>query len=93
MAKPVLVEVEWQDARSVYKDIRLEKVPDKCLLVHRFTTGYLILKDRERMIIANTYDPADQHDDESAADFTVIPRGWVKNVVFLAPVKKEEGEE
>lgn len=78
--KPVRVEVEWQDARSVYKDFRLEKVAEKCQLVHRFTMGYLVVKDRERLVVANTYDPADEHDTESAADFTVIPRGWVKNI-------------
>ena len=81
--KPKLVEVEWTDARSVYDCISLKEAPARVQLVQRYTVGYLILKDRERVMVAGTYDPRDEHDEEGGADFTVIPRGWVKNIVDL----------
>jgi hypothetical protein len=55
--KPKLVEVEWTDARSVYDCISLKEAPARVQLVQRYTVGYLILKDRERVMVAGTYDP------------------------------------
>ena len=83
--KPKLVEVEWQDARSVYECFSLKDAVTKVQLSNRVSVGYLLVKDRERVLLAGTYDPRDEHDEEGGADFTVIPRGWVKEIRELMP--------
>lgn len=95
--KPKLVEVEWTDARSVYEQFPLTTAIEKCTLVQRVTVGYVVLKDRERLLLAHTYDPPNEHEAEGGADFTVIPRGWVKEIRELQPAtdgetKKEPSE-
>lgn len=94
MAKPKLVEVEWQDARSKYEQFSFKEAIEQVTLIHRFSVGYLVYKDRERLLICATYDPSEsEHDIEGGDDFTSIPRGWVKNVVTLTPSTPEEKEE
>jgi hypothetical protein len=88
--KPKLVEIEWTDARSVYDCFTLKDAPARCQLVERHTVGYIVLKDRERGLIAGTYDPHDEHDEEGGCDWTVIPRGWVKKITELAASGKSE---
>jgi len=97
MKRPPVVEAEWFDARSVYEQIEVAHVADKVQLSQRFTVGYLVHRDRERVIIAGTFDPAekkiskdDTPDADGAADFTVIPRSWV---VKLRSATVEEEEE
>jgi len=84
--KPKIVEVEWSDARSVYECMSLPLAIETVQPFEgRQTVGYLIVKDRERIVVAGTYDKKDQHDAEGGADFTVIPRGWVKRITELVP--------
>ena len=95
--KPPIVEVEWLDARSVYEQIELGHVAEKCNLLPRWSVGYLVHKDRERIVIAGTFDPAEKKldrdhtpDDDGGADFTIIPRGaWLKSLTVLVPEKEE----
>jgi len=98
---PKRVEVEWFDARAVYEQIELSHVAEKVQLTRRFSLGYLVFKDRERLIIAATFDPAEKRlssdhavDEDGGADFTVIPRGWIKAITELqvvsGPPEKEE---
>lgn len=94
--RPKLVEVEWHDARSIYEQIELGHVAEKCNLFHRFTVGYLVHKDKERVIVAGTFDPAEKKlsenhlpDDDGGADFTVFPRGWITAIVALETAEKE----
>lgn len=88
--KPKLVEVEWDDARSVYSQLAMREVVEKCPLVRRYTAGYLVHRDRERLIVAGTYDPENEHEPEGGADFTTIPRGWIKAIVDLEPARKSD---
>lgn len=96
---PKRVEVVWEDARSVYEQIELGHVAEKCVTLIRYSLGYLVHRDKERLVIAATFDPAEKKldsghtpDDDGGADFTVIPRGWVKRVVPLEPVQPEPEE-
>lgn len=86
MAKPKLVEIEWVDARSKYEELGLTEAVAKCALVRRHSVGYLVLKDRDRVLICHTYDPAETEQDiEGGCDWTVIPKGWVKSIIELNP--------
>lgn len=94
MAKPKLVEVEWQDARGKYEQLSFKEAIEQVTLIHRFSVGYLVLKDRERVVICATYDPSEtEHDVEGGDEFTAIPRGWVKKITDLNPSSTEEKEE
>lgn len=97
---PPMVKIEWVDARSIYEQIELCAVERKCHLSQRFTLGFLVHKDREKLVLAGTFDPAERKldpdytpDDDGGADFTVIPRGWIKGIVTLDPSTAQEKEE
>lgn len=92
-----VVEVEWSDARTVYEQIELGQAADKVQLSQRFTVGYLVHKDRARLIVAGTFDPAekkhDAHqtpDEDGGADFTCIPRAWAAKITTLVPTTEAE---
>ena len=95
-----IVECEWLDARSVYEELELAEVSEKLHLCRRYSVGYLIFKDRERLIIAATFDPAEKKldarftpDGDSADDFTVIPRQWAQRIITLVPAETETEQE
>ena len=80
------VEVEWLDATSDFKQMSLVEAQRKCQLDTRFTLGYLLHEDENKIVVMQTYDPPEEEgDEESGADFTTIPRGWVKNITYLRP--------
>ena len=88
---PRRVQVEWTDARSVYEQMELSQAIEKCQLSRRYSLGYLIHRDKERIIIAHTFDPAERKvdrthtpDEDQGADFTIIPRGWVVAILDLS---------
>ena len=96
-----IVEVEWLDARSIYEQLSVQLVADKVQLCKRHSLGYLVHKDRERLILAATFDPAEKAlnahstpDDDGVADFTVIPRQWAQRIITLvaADEKAEDGQ-
>lgn len=94
--KPQMVEVKWLDAETKYVQMSLKKARKKCVLSERLSLGYIVLKDRERLILAHTYDPADpakSDSEERGADFTTIPRGWVVSITTLQPATEPEKEE
>jgi hypothetical protein len=84
-----MIEVEWFDARTRYEEYTFKEAPEKCQLVRRVTCGYLVMKDRERLVLAHTYDPAEEGGEEGGQDFTTIPRGWIKNIVTFEATTKE----
>ena len=83
--KPDRVEIEWLDARTVIEQVDMADIEKKAQLVRRTTLGYLVLKNRERLAVAGTFDPADDLDTEGVADITVIPRAWVQTITRLTP--------
>lgn len=90
--KPKLVEIEWVDARSVNEQLSNDEIALRCVLVKRITVGYLYAKDREKIVVASTYDPPDHFDREGAADFDVIPRGWATKITVLSPSEEEKDQ-
>jgi hypothetical protein len=85
VAKPKIVEVQWVDARSVYDAMSYANARASVHLSERHTLGYIVEKSKESLLISGTYDPSDEHDQEGGCDYTVIPRGWVKAIIELAP--------
>ncbi len=79
--KPPLVEIEWIDARDQNESFKLVDVAANVRLVHRTTSGYLVLEEAAeigplaRTILAHDWDAPDE-----VGNFTVIPSGWVKKV-------------
>lgn len=91
------MEVEWLDARMVYEQLEISEAIEKCQLSKRITIGYLVHRDRERLLICHTFDPAEKKldrkntpDEDGGADFTVIPRGWAVRITELVEDKEEE---
>jgi hypothetical protein len=88
------VRVEWIDARSVYDAIPIKLAAERCLLVTRYTLGFLVHKDRQRLVIAGTLDPESSVDNYRAeaegCDFTIIPVGWVTKIVNLGALQLDE---
>ncbi len=81
--KPKIVEVVWQDARSVYDCMSYANARASVKLSERHTVGYVVDKSRDALLVAGTYDPSDEHDQEGGCDYTIIPRGWVKSITEL----------
>lgn len=87
------VEVEWLDATSDFKQMTLAEAAKKCQLDTRFTLGFLLSEDDDKLVVMQTYDPVEHEgDEESGADFTTIPRGWVKNIIYLRVGRAPERE-
>lgn len=91
---PQRVEVEWVDATTKNDQMSFESAREKCKLDHRFTLGYVVKRTREELTICHTFDPACYNDDheDGGADFTTIPRGWVRNIVVLSPAADQAAE-
>ena len=92
--------VEWLDARTVYEQLELDEVATKVTLSHRFTFGLLVHKDRERIILAGTFDPAEKKvdraqtpDSDGGADFTTIPRTWATKITMLGALDTKAEED
>jgi hypothetical protein len=79
------VEVEWLDARSIYEEILIAKVAERVTLVRRFSLGYMVYKDKERIVLAGTFDPVEDgdKDGDGGADYTCIPTSWVIKIAEL----------
>jgi len=79
--KPPLVEVSWQDARSLFEQLPLSEAPTKITLVQRFSVGYLVARDKDRLLLCHTFDPANEEDEaDGGADYLILPRSWVVKV-------------
>lgn len=80
MSPHPLVVVEWLDACSHYSAMPLSQAV-ALPLAFRHTAGYLLHHDEERLVIAATFDPPPNPNEEPGyADITVIPTGWVKAI-------------
>ena len=87
-----LVIVHWTDARSMFDQMSIEEAASLGL-VRRQTSGFLIREDADVVTVAHTLDPAEAPGEkDSCADVTVIPRGWVNEIVRQRRVanKKEK---
>ena len=87
-----LVIVAWTDARSVFDQMSIEEA-EALGLVRRQTAGFLVHDDADVVTVAHTFDPAEAPGEkDSVADVTVIPRGWVNEIVRQRKVaaKKEK---
>lgn len=80
MKKPVLVEIHWTDARSIYDRISWSDIIGRCKLAKQVTVGYLVDRDDERTIVAHTYDPCDGSEEPDGVDITCIPTGWIDSL-------------
>lgn len=81
--RPQIVEVDWLDAcdRTFVGPIAEALVRAK--LAHRFQTGYLLRADDELVVLAQTFDPAQDDQDEAEVEsLTIIPAGWVKTLRY-----------
>jgi hypothetical protein len=79
---PPLVEITWLDAVTRTEAMAISDVPRQAVLAERVTSGYLLHENLDgRLILAHTYDVAGsgEHED-SVADVTVIPFGWVQRI-------------
>lgn len=90
--RPALIEVEWLDATTKNDQMSLSKARETCKLDHRFSVGYVVKRTREELTVCHTFDPAAYNDDneDGGADFTTIPRGWVRSITVLAPATEAE---
>lgn len=75
MAKPILVEIDWTDARDLNEACKLGDVAAFATLVHRTTSGFLVYVDEERVVLAHDWDPP-----EEVGNFTIVPTGWVTKI-------------
>lgn len=85
MKKPRRVEVTWKDAclRSSGACRRAD-IRKQAGLAVRKTVGWLVERDSEVTILAITFDPAENNEQEdSFDDLYTIPTGWIKRVKRL----------
>lgn len=75
-----LVAVHWTDARSVFDQMTFPEA-QALGLVTRVTSGFLVREDGDVVTVAHTLDPAGKGEEDAVADVTVIPRGWVQEIV------------
>lgn len=76
---PRVVEVEWLDAQKVTEQYKLSEAPAKVRLRRRRSVGWLVFQDRERILLAMTYDKPEPDEVEAQGDdFITIPRRWVR---------------
>ena len=88
--RPQLVLIDWWDARSIFTQYPLSEAASKCQLVRRVSVGFLVYRDKERLVLAHTFDPASDEDEaDGGADFLVVPRGWVVKHVELTEGKAD----
>ncbi len=78
--KPALVECGWIDARDLNETYALADIPERVKLIHRTTCGYLVYQDEERTVLAKDWDPGE--DPPEAGNFTAIPSGWIRTLVY-----------
>lgn len=86
MKKPPLVELTWTDAIDRGESCLLSEVPTSrhTRLFTRVASGYLVLHDAERTVIASDYDPPEPDDDEATVGkFLAIPSVLVKNIRYV----------
>lgn len=83
MKKPPLVELTWVDAIDRNESCLLSEVPTSryARLFTRVTSGYLVLQDEERTVLAYDFDPPEPDDEEATVGkFLAIPSSLVKQV-------------
>jgi len=74
--KPPLCEVYWWDAVDRWEQFSLEEAR-KQDLTYRCSSGYLVLQDERRVIIAHDWDDPDE-----VCNVTVIPATWVERIKY-----------
>lgn len=98
MPKPPLVEVEWIDAIERDESCLLSEVATSryTKLYRRLTTGYLVLVEEDRVVLAREYDPPEPDDEQpTVGKFCCIPAPWVKRIRYLTrkpKAKKADGD-
>lgn len=79
-----IVEVSWMDAKGPSGELTL-KAAMGIEPVLRKTLGYLVCHTTSKIVIAGTDDRGGD-DDIAFTECTVIPAGWVEQIVVLKPV-------
>jgi len=86
--------VEWLDASAENEQMTLKYGIEKMQLDRRFTLGFLIYKDRTRVVVAASYDPAGSETDLDQADgWIVVPRGWIESITTMVPAATQPEKE
>jgi hypothetical protein len=74
-----LVRVEWDDAWGSVSWTPIEVLKETEKPASIITVGWLLLKDKEKLVVATTID----EENETACLCMTIPRGCVKGMVRL----------
>lgn len=89
MKKHKIALVEWEDAQTNHfpyslspEEILEDKNIEKCITL---TLGFVINNNKERIIIS------DSMFDGRCKDTRTIPKGMVKNIIFLKDARRDEG--
>ena len=91
--RPSMVLVSWVDARSVWEQYPLSEAAAKCPLVKRESLGFIVHRDKERLLLCHTFDPAAEEDAaDGGADYLVLPRSWVVKVHELTMGGEEHAD-
>lgn len=86
--KHQLVEVHWLDACTYTNTYEVTEAIEVCKLTERKTFGVLIHRDETRVLIAGTLDK-----DGEVGDVTVVPTGWVTEIINQGPKKARKKKE
>lgn len=78
-----LVEIWWDDAAGLRHGWQSKEDPLEAQMV--LSVGFLIAENDEHIIIAQDIDPSGMHNGRSQ-----IPKGMLRNLVYLRPKKKKE---
>jgi hypothetical protein len=76
------VEVEWTDAQSSLDAISISEL-EKHPLVTTKSCGYLIKKDKEKIVLAFMVFGMNRYEEAVMKHYQIIPTGMVKKIVKL----------
>lgn len=88
MADPRLVLVEWDDAAF---EVGWAKELEELQLAYNQSVGYLLVRDKKKIVIASSWSKTAGDDIHSFGDYTIIPRRDIRKLVYLKPPRTKRG--
>jgi len=93
-SRPPVVLVEWLDASAENEQMNVKVGIERMQLDRRYSLGFLVHKDRTRVVLASTFDPAGSETDLDQADcWLVVPRGWIESITTMVPAAQQPEKE
>jgi hypothetical protein len=82
--KPPIAEVVWYDAHSTNsgENYTIDKAIEE-EAVCRYTCGYLLIKNKEKVVLASTWDHWEGDTEATVTELTIIPSNWIVDVTVI----------